>query len=252
MTTGNPDSIAGVAPGKRAALYLRTSTADQHLENQRPELLRIAKQRDLEVVCVYQEQRGAAKQRPALDSMLIDAHSGRFDCLIIWAIDRIGRSMTGNLNLLLELDRVGVRVISAREPWLDNASTIRPLLIGIFGWIAEQEQLRISERTRAGLARARAKGVRVGRPPKELDVAKLRALREAGRSYREIARLVGAGASTIHRLLAADEVLQRAVPKPGLCRIDSKIPKLLDVDRRSFVERKRNNDDGEDEGDVDL
>ena len=89
MTTGNPDSIEGVAPGKRAALYLRTSTADQHLENQRPELLRIAEQRDLGVVCVYQEQRGAAKQRPALDSMLVDGHAGRFDYLLIWAIDRI-------------------------------------------------------------------------------------------------------------------------------------------------------------------
>jgi DNA invertase Pin-like site-specific DNA recombinase len=245
MTTGNPDSIEGVAPGKRAALYLRTSTADQHLENQRPELLRIAEQRDLEVVCVYQEQRGAAKQRPALDSMLVDANSGRFDCLIIWAIDRIGRSMTGNLNLLLELDRVGVRVISAREPWLNVASTVRPLLIGIFGWVAEQEQMRISERTRAGLARARAKGVRVGRPPKELDVAKLRALREAGRSYREIARLVGAGASTIHRLLAADEVLQRAVLKPGSSQIDSRTPEPLGAELCSTMEPITNDDDGE-------
>ena len=246
MTTGNPDSIEGVAPRQRAVLYLRTSTADQHLENQRPELLRIAKQRDLEVVCLYQEQRGAAKQRPAFESMLLDANAGRFDYLLIWAIDRIGRSMSGNLNVLLELDRLGVRVLSAREPWIETASAIRPLLIGIFGWIAEQEQMRISERTRAGLARARAKGVRVGRPPKELDVPKLRTLREAGHSFREIARMVGAGASTIHRLLAADEVLQRAVPKPGLCRIDSKTPESLVVNCCSAKEPNRDSDEKED------
>jgi putative DNA-invertase from lambdoid prophage Rac len=238
MTTANQDS----APGKRAALYLRTSTADQHLENQRPELLRIAEQRDLEVVCLYEEQRGAAKQRPAFDALLLDANAGRFDYLVIWAIDRIGRSMAGNLNTILELDRIGVRVVSSREPWLDNASAIRPLLIGIFGWIAEQEQMRISERTRAGLARARAKGVRVGRPPKELDVAKLRALREAGHSFRGIARLVGAGASTIHRLLAADEVLQRAVPKSGLSRMGSKTSEPLGAEPCFATDRFRNAD----------
>jgi putative DNA-invertase from lambdoid prophage Rac len=247
MTTANQDS----APGKRAALYLRTSTADQHLENQRPELLRIAKQRDLEVVCVYQEQRGAAKQRPAFESLRLDANAGRFDYLVIWAIDRIGRSMAGNLNTILELDRIGVRVVSSREPWLETASAIRPLLIGIFSWIAEQERMRIAERTRAGLARARAKGVRVGRPPKQLDVEKLRSLRESGRSYREIARMVGAGASTIHRLLAADEVLRRAVPKSGAFGNDSIIPTSLGAELCSTMEGFENVD-GKGDDDVDL
>lgn len=196
-------------------LYLRASSTVQDVENQRPALLELAMQRELQIVFRYEEYRSAAKQRPAFDAMLLDARAGRFDCLLIWAIDRLGRSMSGNLNTLLELDRLGVTVISMQEPWLDTASHVRPLLISIFGWVAEQERLRIAERTRAGLMRARAKGVRVGRPPKELDAGKLRALRESGHSFREIGRLVGAGASTVHRILAADEVLRRAVPKRG-------------------------------------
>ena len=242
MTSGNQDTPA--APGARAALYMRTSTREQHPENQALDLRRIAEQRGLQVVRVYEEQISAAKRRPAFDAMLIDAHAGRFDCLVIWAIDRIGRSMAGNLTAILELDRIGVSVVSAREPFLDTASAVRPLLIGIFSWVAEQERTRISQRTRAGLARAKSRGIRVGRPPARVEVEKLRALRAAGRSYREIGRTLGIGASTAHRLLAADEVLRRAVSEPGPCRIDSKIPKLLDVDRRSFVERF-GNDEGE-------
>ena len=249
MTTANQDSAPAAAPGKRAALYLRTSTADQHLENQRPELRRIAEQRGLQVVRVYEEQVSAVRHRSEFESMLRDAHAGVFDWLLVVAIDRIGRSLQDNINTIIRLDRSGIRIVSAREPWLDTGSHVRGLLIAIFSWIAEQEQLRISERTRAGLARARAKGVRVGRPPKQLDVEKLRSLRESGRSYREIARLVGAGASTIHRLLAADEVLQRAVLKPGASRIASRTPESLVVNCCSAMEPFQNT---EDEDDVDL
>lgn len=251
MTTSIPQAAEAVSSGLRAALYLRCSTRDQHLSNQRPDLVRIAKQRGLRIIRVYDEHVSAAKCRPAFAKMLADAHAGRFDCLLIWAIDRLGRSMAGNLNVILELDRLGVTVLSVREPWLDTASPVRPLLVAIFGWIAQQEQRRISARTRAGLARARAKGVRVGRPPKQLPIDEVRDLRAAGKSFREIGRLVGAGASTVHRLLAADEVLRRAVPKPGSFQIDSRTAKSLAANRCARTERFENGD-GEGDDDVDL
>jgi putative DNA-invertase from lambdoid prophage Rac len=243
MTTNTPETPQVVAPGKRVALYLRSSTTQQDLGNQRPDLLRIVAQRGLAVVRVYEEQISAAKRRPAFDALLVDAHAGRFDYVLVWSIDRLGRTMAGNLTTILALDRVGVTVISARESWLDAASPVRPLLIGIFSWVAEQERARIGERTRAGLARAKAKGIRIGRPPKRLDVERLRSLRESGHSFREIARLVGAGASTIHRLLAADEVLRRAVPKSGAFGNDSIIPEPLVAEPRFTTDRFSNAED---------
>jgi putative DNA-invertase from lambdoid prophage Rac len=249
MTTGNSNLAETHAQPRRAVAYVRVSTSDQNPSNQKPDLLRIARARGLEIITVYEEKASTAKRRPALEAMLLAAHRGRFDVLLLWALDRLGRSMVENLSTILTLDQLGVTVVSARENWLDTASPVRPLLIGIFSWVAEQERSRISERTRAGLARARSKGIRIGRPPKELDVQKLRSLRESGRSYREIARMVGAGASTVHRVLAADDVLQRAVRKPGMCRFDSKTPILLGADCCSFIEPIKNT---EDKDDVDL
>ena len=71
----------------------------------------------------------------------------------MWSLDRLHRSMLGALQTVLDLDRIGVQVVSLREPWLDTGSPVRPLLIVIFGWVAEQERIRIGERTRAELGR---------------------------------------------------------------------------------------------------
>ena len=94
--------------------------------------------------------------------MMKDAKRGAFQVLVIWALDRFGRSMTGNLADVLELDRVGVQVVSVRESWLDTGSPVRTLLLAIFSWLAEQERVRIGERTRARMAAARRRGSRVG------------------------------------------------------------------------------------------
>src|SRR5271169_1665978 len=116
--------------------------------------------------------------------MMRDAHQGAFDVLVVWALDRFGRSMVGNLQAVLELDRCGVQVVSVRETWLDTGSAVRPLLIAIFGWVAEQERATIVARTKAGLERARRDGVRLGRPAREVDVRRARALLEDGLSLR--------------------------------------------------------------------
>lgn len=153
-------------PLKRAALYLRVSTADQTVDNQRPDLERAAQARGLPVVVVYSENvSAAAKIRPQYQRMMQDARESAFEVLLVWALDRFGRSMTGNITDVLALNRLGVQLISVQEPWLDTGGPIRDLLLAIFSWVAEQERKRLSERIRAGHARAFAAGGPTGRAP---------------------------------------------------------------------------------------
>lgn len=147
----------------RAGLYLRVSTTDQTTDNQAHELRRLAAARGWEPI-EYRETGSAVKARPVLAALLDDARAGRLGAVVVWALDRMHRSMTGAIATVLELDRLGVPVVSVREPWLDTSGPVRPLLVAIFGWVAEQERTRLIERTVAGLDRARAQGIRLGRP----------------------------------------------------------------------------------------
>jgi len=187
-----------------AAIYLRVSKSDgsQSVENQRPEVEQLARARGLEVVHVYEEQASAVKHRPKYEAMLKDARRGKFDVLIIWALDRFGRSMTGNLTDVLELDRIGVTVVSVRESWFDTSSPVRSLLIAIFSWVAEQERARLIDRTKAGLERARRAGKRIGRPRRKFDLGRAKVLRAAGMSLRAVAADVGVPQATLMRALA--------------------------------------------------
>jgi putative DNA-invertase from lambdoid prophage Rac len=194
----------------RAALYLRVSTAEQDVANQVPELERLAERRGWSIVATYEEQvSGAALARPELRRLLVDAHRGRFEVVLVWALDRLGRSMSGTLSTVLELDQKGVRVVSAAEPWLDATGPVRSLLVAVFAWVAEQERARLGERTRAGLARARGEGKALGRPKARIaELGRARELIAAGQSVREVAKALRVAPSTLHRKLAA-------VPKTG-------------------------------------
>jgi putative DNA-invertase from lambdoid prophage Rac len=197
----------------RAALYLRVSNGDrQTTDNQRPELEELAEARGFRVVQIYEEHQSAAKRRPQYEAMLSDAKRRRFDVLLVWALDRFGRTMVRNLSDVLELDRVGVQVVSVRETWLDTGGPVRSLLVAIFSWVAEQERTQLIARTKAGLATARRKGKRLGRPRAErrhadqrgprLDVDVARAILATGVSCREAARQIGASEATLRRALA--------------------------------------------------
>jgi DNA invertase Pin-like site-specific DNA recombinase len=190
-------------PTVRAALYLRVSTDRQTVQNQLADLDRMVRARGFTPV-IYEEVESAAETRPVLDRMLADVRAGRVQAVAVWALDRLHRSMVGAISTVLELDRLGVPVISVREPWLDTSGPVRPLLVAIFGWVAEQERARLIERTRAGIARARAQGVKLGRPrasPLALEAAagKVR----QGASIRAAARACGLGAETVRRHLRA-------------------------------------------------
>ena len=192
---------------KRAALYLRVSRDDLTVANQLPELERMVAARGLTIIEVFEETVSAAKLRPEHRRMMAAAHAGAFDVVLVWSLDRFGRSMTGNIADVLALDRLGVELVSAREPWLDTGGPVRHLLLAIFSWVAEQERGRLIERTRAGLDRARASGKRLGRPPR-LDAQGLAAcarLREEGRSVRAIAIALKVPATTVQRALDRTE-----------------------------------------------
>jgi DNA invertase Pin-like site-specific DNA recombinase len=191
----------GARRGHRCALYLRVSTVGQTIENQRPDLERVVATRGLRIVATYEEHASAVKKRPAFDAMMAAAHRGAFDVLGVWALDRFGRSMVGNVQAVLDLERSGVRVLSVREPWTDASGPVRDLLVAVFGWVAEQERARLIERTKAGLERARREGKRIGRPPRAFDLATAWRLRDEGASLRTIAMKLHVPRATLGRAL---------------------------------------------------
>jgi len=191
----------------RAAIYLRVSKSDgsQSVENQRPEVEQLARARGFEVEKIYEEQGSAAKHRPIFEQMLKDARRGKFTVLVLWSLDRFGRSMVGNLQDVLELDRLGITVVSVKETWLDTGGPVRNLLVGIFSWVAEQERARLIERTKAGLQAARRRGAKIGRPRRRVDLDRARELRAGGQSLRAVAKELGVGYATLCRALAGAE-----------------------------------------------
>lgn len=156
-------------PDSLTACYFRVSTGRQNNENQKPDVLGVVARLGLRVAVTYEEQASAAKHRPEFERMMEDARAGRFKVLVVWALDRFGRSMQGNLRDVLELDRLGVAVVSVKEPWMDTGGPVRELLIAIFGWVAQQERARLIERTKAGMAVAKAAGKKIGRVSPTLD-----------------------------------------------------------------------------------
>jgi DNA invertase Pin-like site-specific DNA recombinase len=192
-----------MTPTKTAAVYLRVSSDRQTVENQRAEVEQLASARGFTLV-IYEEVESAAKARPVFDRMLKDARAGRVQAVAFWALDRLHRSMKGAVDDVLELDRLGVRVLSVRESWLDTEGPVRPLLVAIFGWVAEQERARLIERTKAGLARARAQGKRLGRlPAPPLKVAAAVEAVRAGASIRQAAQAAGVNRETVRRAVLA-------------------------------------------------
>jgi len=186
---------------KRAALYLRVSTLDQHPETQSYDLRGLAAQRGLEIVNEYTDKiSGVKARRPGLDQLLADARHGKFDVVLVWAFDRIARSVRHFLEVLDELGHLNIEFVSFREN-VDTGGPLGRAIIIIIGAIAELERNLIIERVRAGMRRARLEGRQIGRNPLELDHAAIRRDRCEGKSLRDIAKNYRVSAATVWRVL---------------------------------------------------
>ena len=185
----------------KAALYLRISTDKQEIENQLLPLKKFAKGRGLKVVQVYRDMAtGKNSNRPALNKMLKDAHRHAFDVIVVWALDRLSREgMSRTVQLIEMLERMGIGVISYSEPYLDTTNELaRNILLAVVSTLAKAERERISERTKAGLARVKRSGKKLGRPPvaskKRTQAVKLL---KKGYSIRQVAHKLGVGRSSV-------------------------------------------------------
>src|SRR6516165_8445670 len=185
---------------KQVALYARVSTFDQEPENQLADLRRYVQARGWSAVeFVDKGFSGSKERRPALDSLVTDARKRRFDVVVAWRLDRLGRNLRHLVTLIEELQSLGIAFVSLGEG-IDCTTPAGKLQLHILAALAEFEKARIQERVRAGLARARTQGVRLGRPRRRIDPAKLAAV--AGLPEREAARRLGVPRSTLQRALA--------------------------------------------------
>ncbi len=148
----------------RVALYARVSTLEQEPENQLAELRPYISARGWDArEYVDRGVSGARDSRPALDQLLKDARQRKLDCVAVWRLDRLGRSLRHLVTLLDELQAIGVSFVSLNEG-IDFGTPAGRLQVGILAALAQFERERISERVQAGLARARRQGKRLGRP----------------------------------------------------------------------------------------
>jgi DNA invertase Pin-like site-specific DNA recombinase len=186
----------------KAAIYLRVSTLDQNPQSQLADLLGLARQRGWDVVETYTDHgiSGTKSRRPGLDKMMFDARQGRFDIVLVWASDRIARSVRHFLEVLDELQHCNVQFVSFREN-IDTGGALGRAITVIIGAIAELERSLIVERVRMGMRRARLEGRHIGRMPVDADVDALRRDRARGMSLREIAKAHRLGKTTVARLL---------------------------------------------------
>jgi DNA invertase Pin-like site-specific DNA recombinase len=186
---------------KRAALYLRVSTVDQHPENQLHDLRTLVLQRGYEIINTYEDRiSGAKAKRPGLDRMRNDARRARFDLVLVWAFDRIARSTRHFLEILDELNHLTIEFVSFREN-IDTGGPLGRAMVVIIGAIAELERNLIVERIRAGMRRARLDGRQIGRKPLEVDRAGLLRDRSKGKSYNDLAASYGISKASVGRVI---------------------------------------------------
>jgi DNA invertase Pin-like site-specific DNA recombinase len=189
---------------KRVAIYLRVSTFKQDTANQRRELEAVAKRSGWEVVKVYQDAgisgaKGRDK-RPGLDAMMKAVNAKEFDMVASWSVDRLGRSLTDLLGILQGLHDKGVGLF-LHQQGLDTSTTAGKAMFQMLGVFAEFERGIIRERVNAGLARARANGVKLGRRRVKPSVeAQIVALRDKGYGILKIGKKLGTGTSVVQRV----------------------------------------------------
>jgi DNA invertase Pin-like site-specific DNA recombinase len=192
---------------KKVAIYVRVSTDKQTVENQLRELHQIAECRGWEVVHEYHDAgisgTKGREARPGLDEMLKDAQRRRFDVVMAWAIDRLGRSLIDLLGTIQTLEACGVDLYLDQQA-IDTTTPAGKLMFQITGAFAEFERSMIRQRVRAGLKRAVERGSTLGRPKIAPELEKrIQTQLRAGKGILATAKELGVGTGTVHRIARA-------------------------------------------------
>ncbi len=180
----------------KVALYVRCSTSQQNLDNQRLELKEYCAARKWQATEFSDVISGSTDKRPGLDAMLRDARRRRFEAVVVWSLDRAGRSLPHLIALIDELQSLGIGFISLREG-VDLSTAAGRLQLHILGALASFERERLRERVLCGLARARAQGKRLGRQPHDISADRLASVEHL--SVREAAKALGVSYSVVSR-----------------------------------------------------
>src|SRR5579872_6993650 len=180
----------------RVAIYARVSTAHngQDPAMQTRELEEYCQRRGWELASCYVDTgiSGSKESRPELNKLMADAHRRRFDAIVVWKFDRFARSVSHLLRALETFQALGIEFVSLTEG-VDTSTPAGKMVFTVLGAVAELERSLICERVKAGLRNARAKGKRLGRPRRVLDITRIDALRTHGLGWRAIAKQLGVG-----------------------------------------------------------
>ena len=190
---------------KRVGIYLRVSTDNQTTENQRRELNAVAGRSGWQIVGTYEDAgisgTKGREQRPGFDRLLKDATARKVDMIAAWSVDRLGRSLQDLVGFLTELQALRCDLYLHQQA-LDTTTPSGRAMFQMCGVFAEFERGMIRERVNAGLARARAKGTKLGRPLVKPTVeARIRALKADGMGILKIGRTLGVGTSVVQRVV---------------------------------------------------
>ena len=192
----------------RCVIYSRVSTEEQTTDNQLRQLREYADRQGWNIVEEIQDIASggkSAEERQGLKKVFIMARQRKFDVLLFWSLDRFSREGSRKtLEYLTRLDSYHTKRHSYTEEYISSLGIFADAIISLMACLAKQERIRISERTKAGLARVKAKGKVLGRPTDVIaDTEQIRELRQSGHSLSEIAKITGVSKTRIHRLLSA-------------------------------------------------
>ena len=193
---------------RRVAIYARVSTTSQTVDNQIQELRAVASRLNYEIVAVFADQGISGSkgrdQRPALDDLLKRATRREFDLIMVWSIDRLGRSIQHLVSFLNEIQALGIDLFSHQQA-LDTTTPSGRMIYSVFSALAEFEREMIRERIIAGQKRAKSQGIKIGRPTKMNDAvrASVRMLRDKGVPIRQISKRLEIGVGTVYSVLRA-------------------------------------------------
>lgn len=215
----SPEVFPTKPRSKRVAVYTRVSTGDQHIETQLYDLREMARLRGYEIVGEYADQiSGAKSKRPGLDKLMSDARRNRFDVVLVWAFDRMARSVRHFLEILDELNHLNIEFVSSREQ-IDTVGPLGRAMIVIVGAIAELEKNLIVERVRAGMRRARLEGRQIGRSPLNIDRQQIVKDRCSGMSLTQVAKRHRISRASVCRLVNQSTSNAR-LPHRGSAAVD--------------------------------